>query len=301
MAFYLIKGDLVTMNVDCIVSNANVNLKMVEGVTRAIFHKAGDIDMMEACRKYGRCEVGKAVITPSFKIDTCKAVIHAVGPNYINGKHGEEKNLRSAYQSVFDIMKENKFTSVAFPLLSSDFNYPLDECYAIAKDVILKNIKENPKLEVYMVFFKNIFPLASNELRDEINLSLMRDNKIFDIQVLNSDTNLEGVNFIDKKEQELEINDEEVSFRGNLEDGYIQRFRNDQTYIPSKNALYGIGIALHLKNEEFLKLLGLFGYSVQFNTVKLATINYFLEKNANDVYLLNDCLFDLSLQAINSK
>ncbi len=301
MAFYLVKGDLVTMNVDCIVSNANVNLKMVEGVNRAIFHKAGDIEMMEACRKFNGCQVGKAVITPSFNIETCKAVIHAVGPNYINGKHGEEEHLRSAYQSVFDIMKEHKFTSVAFPLLSSDFNYPLDECYSIAKDVILKNIKENPSLEVYMVFFKNIFPLASNDLRDDINLSLLKQVKNIDVKVLNSDTNIEGVEFIDKKEHDLGVNDDEVAFRGNLENGYIQRFRDNQTYIPSKNALYGIGIALKLNDEEFLKLLGLFGYSVQFNTVKLTTIRYFIERNTSDVYLINDCLFDLSLQSINSK
>ena len=300
MAFYLIKGDLVTMNVDCIVSNANVNLKMVEGVNRAIFHKAGDIEMMEACRKFNGCKVGSAVMTPSFNIETCKAVIHAVGPNYINGKHGEEKHLRSAYQSVFDIMKENKFTSVAFPLLSSDFNYPLDECYAIAKDVILKNIKENPSLEVYMVFFKNIFPLASNDLRDDIHISLLKQSKYYDVQVLNSDTNIDGISFIDSKEHDLGIDDKEVTFRGNLEDGYIKRLRDNQTYIPGKNALYGIGIALKLNEEEFLKLLGLFGYSVQFNTVKLTTIKYFIENNANDVYLLNDCLFDLSLQIIGS-
>ena len=39
MPFYVIKGDLVNMNVDAIVNAANVSLKMVEGVTRAIFIK----------------------------------------------------------------------------------------------------------------------------------------------------------------------------------------------------------------------------------------------------------------------
>ena len=45
MAIYLIRGDLVNMYVDAIVANANVNLRMVEGVSRAIFHKAGDLEL----------------------------------------------------------------------------------------------------------------------------------------------------------------------------------------------------------------------------------------------------------------
>ena len=106
MALYLVRGDLVSMDVDAIIANANVNLKMVEGVSRAIFHRAGDLLLQEACRKIGHCDVGKAVMTLSFNITNCKAIIHAVGPNYINGKHGEEKNLRNAYKSVFKILSK---------------------------------------------------------------------------------------------------------------------------------------------------------------------------------------------------
>ncbi len=301
MGFYLIKGDLVTMNVDCIVSNANVNLKMVEGVNRAIFHKAGDINMLEACRKIGRCDVGKAVMTPSFDIKTCKAIIHAVGPNYINGKHGEEANLRSAYQSVFDIMNENNFTSVAFPLLSSDFNYPTDECYKIAKEVIIENIKKNPSLEVYIVFFKNIFNLVNSSFKEKINDFLLQDFPKYEIEVESTDNNIKGLKFIEEKEVLLSINDTDIEINGNLANGTILKLKNDETYLPSKNTLYGIGIALKLNEEEFLKLLSLFGYYVQFNTTKLSIIRYFIINNNYDVYKINDVLFDLSLQSINSK
>ena len=68
MPFYVLKGDLVEMNVDAIVNAANVKLKMVEGVGRAIFHKAGDSELQSACNKIGSCNVGDCKVTPSFNI-----------------------------------------------------------------------------------------------------------------------------------------------------------------------------------------------------------------------------------------
>ena len=85
MPFYIIKGDLVKMNVDAIVNAANYTLKMVEGVGRAIFHAAGDIELTNACKAIGKCAPGNAVSTPSFNLTTTKLIIHAVAPIYQNG------------------------------------------------------------------------------------------------------------------------------------------------------------------------------------------------------------------------
>ena len=304
MGFYIVNDDLVKMNVDCIVSNANVNLKMVEGVSRAIFHSAGDIDMMEACRKIGKCDVGNAVMTPSFNIKNTKAIIHAVGPNYINGKHDEEENLINAYKSVFNIMKENNFKSVAFPLLSLDFNYPFEECYSIAKKIILKNIKENPEFEVYLCFFKHKSDLLDSEEKDKINKFILSSkaplNK-FDIDSNNNVTsNSLGLSYISKVEVEKELNDIDVEFNGNLQSGYLNKLRLDSSIIPSKNALYGISVALKLKPKEFIELASKFGYIIQFNTTKLNIIKYFVLKGVENVFDINDCLFDLGLKGISS-
>ena len=73
-------------------------------------------------------------MTPSFNLTNCKAIIHAVGPIYINGKHNEEPLLREAYRNSLQICVDNGFKSVAFPLLSGEFNYPLDEAYKVAED-----------------------------------------------------------------------------------------------------------------------------------------------------------------------
>ena len=157
MPFYFKRGDLVATECDAIVNASNVNLKMVEGVGRAIFHKAGDKELTYACKQIGHCDVGHAVLTPSFNLTNAKAIIHAVGPIYINGKHDEEKNLRKVYQSVFKIALDNNFKTLAFPLLSGEFNYPLRECYEIAEDEIKKFLMNHRDFKIYMILFKN-FP-----------------------------------------------------------------------------------------------------------------------------------------------
>ena len=58
MPFYFKKGDLVQTECDLIVNDSNSRLIMVEGVGRAIFHKAGDRELSNALKKIGGCKVG---------------------------------------------------------------------------------------------------------------------------------------------------------------------------------------------------------------------------------------------------
>ena len=178
MPFFVQKGDLVSMNVDCIVNDSNVNLSMVEGVGRAIFHKAGDAVLAKACKEIGHCDVGKAVITPAFGIENTKAIIHAVGPIYINGKHDEEKNLISAYLSSLNLAIENGYKSIAFPLLSGTFNYPLKECYEIGTRAIKEFIKNHNDIDVYMIMYKNFPQMLTEETQIALTKYII-DNSAF--------------------------------------------------------------------------------------------------------------------------
>ncbi|MDY3778364.1 MAG: macro domain-containing protein, partial [Candidatus Onthovivens sp.] len=162
MPFYVLKGDLVEMNVDAIVNAANVKLKMVEGVGRAIFHKAGDSELQSACNKIGFCNVGDCKVTPSFNMTNAKIIIHAVGPIYINGKHGEKKALVSAYKRCFEELDKYNYHSIAFPLLSGEFNYPLNDAYNVAYDCILDYLKTHKDNYVYLVMYKN-FPATIDD------------------------------------------------------------------------------------------------------------------------------------------
>ncbi len=303
MAFYLVSGDLVNMEVDCIVANANVNLKMVEGVTRAIFHKAGDVEMLKACRAIGHCDVGKAVMTPSFGITNTKAIIHAVGPNYINGKHGEEKALISAYRSVFKIMDENNFKSVAFPLLSSDFNYPIRDAYKVARKEIKAYLSDHLDVDVYMViYYKTNFDTFDDDFRSEINnyaSSLYKSKTTVDKNIVSN--NKDFVKALYELMDKKKIDENTLTLNANLEYKYLDRLKNDETFIPSKDALLSMAVALELKVEEVNKFLGLIGYVFSINTIHEIIVRFFIERKEYSIYRINDFLFYNNFDSLSHK
>ena len=124
--------DITTVKTDCIVNAAHEWLQGGSGVCGAIFRKAGWDDMQAACDKLGRCSTGEAVATPAFALP-CKYVIHAVGPVWQGGSHGEEELLYKAYWSSLERVKELDCHSVAFPLISAGiFGYPKKQAWQVA-------------------------------------------------------------------------------------------------------------------------------------------------------------------------
>ena len=124
--------DITTATTDCIVNAANEWLQGGSGVCGAIFRKAGWEDMQAACDKLGHCPTGEAVVTPAFALP-CKYVIHAVGPVWQGGSHGEEELLYRAYWSSLARLKELDCYSVAFPLISAGiFGYPKRQAWQVA-------------------------------------------------------------------------------------------------------------------------------------------------------------------------
>lgn len=156
------QGDIVDERVDAIVNAANSELSGGGGVDGAIHIAAGWDELDEACQKIGRCGVGEAVITGSFKMRNTKCIIHTVGPycsahtRWVNEPNDEEKQL--LYNCYFNSLKladRNGCCSIAFPSIASGlFGFPL----AYAPDVFIKAVKtyekENVNIEeVRMVCF----------------------------------------------------------------------------------------------------------------------------------------------------
>lgn len=128
---------------DAIVNAANSGLWAGGGVCGAIFRKAGMTELTDACNAIGHCDEGSAVITPGFGCP-CKYIIHAVGPQYLDGKHGEPDLLYGAYKRSLELCRENDIHSIVFPLISAGiFGYPVTEAWTQAicacKDFINKN------------------------------------------------------------------------------------------------------------------------------------------------------------------
>lgn len=115
----LVHGSCADQNVDVVVNAANGGLWAGGGICGVIFSKAGMRELTEACGKYHTpLEDGSAVITPSFNMKNCKAIIHAVGPNFGVTPTAFDA-LYNAYYNSMKVMMENDYHSISFPLISS--------------------------------------------------------------------------------------------------------------------------------------------------------------------------------------
>jgi O-acetyl-ADP-ribose deacetylase len=127
----LVKGDITQLEVDAIVNAANRSLLGGGGVDGAI-HRAAGPGLLEECEKLGGCHTGEARITGGHGL-RARHVIHAVGPVYRDGLHGEPEALRSAYLSSLTLAGERSLDSIAFPAISTGaYRYPKREAARIA-------------------------------------------------------------------------------------------------------------------------------------------------------------------------
>ena len=79
-----------------------------------------------------RCPTGEARITPGFNLPA-KHVIHAVGPVYRDGLHGEAEKLASCYRNSLVLAAANGCRTVAFPCISTGvYGYPAEPAARIA-------------------------------------------------------------------------------------------------------------------------------------------------------------------------
>lgn len=142
----LVKGDITQEATDAIVNAANSALAGGGGVDGAI-HRAGGPEIMRECRRIGGCIEGHAVITTGGRLKAAH-VIHTVGPVYMDGTRGEDKTLKSAYQSSLRLAIENGLTSISFPSISTGaYGYPVKDASEVALRAVIEFIRANPGLK----------------------------------------------------------------------------------------------------------------------------------------------------------
>ncbi|SFN72866.1 O-acetyl-ADP-ribose deacetylase [Proteiniclasticum ruminis] len=329
MPLELIREDITRMKVDAIVNAANESLLGGGGVDGAI-HRAAGKDLLEECKTLGGCRTGEAKITKGYDLPA-DYIIHTVGPRYVDGNHGEEELLQSAYRNSLLIAKEKGLQSIAFPLISAGiYGYPKKEAMKVAVDTIRAFLKEEDLL-VYLVLFDKGAFLISQNLHDAVKSYVddhyveekegyfSRDRKAqsraYQMEIL-KDLPVMGVEEAFRapgKERKLEellhrkeetfsrmllrlidekgYTDTEIYKRANMDRKLFSKIRKDEDYQPSKKTVLSLAVALYLSMDETEDLLRRAGYALSRSSRFDLILSYFIEEENYNIFEINEVLF----------
>ena len=164
----LIKGDITTLGLDCIVNAANENLMPGGGVCGAI-HQAAGKELALECKRIGHCGVGEARITNGYDLKA-KHVIHTVGPIWHGGDHGENQYLFNCYKKSLLLSTHHGIETIAFPNISTGiFGYPKELAAETAIAAVRQHQRSGRKLKeiVFCCFDEENFQLYDRLLKED--------------------------------------------------------------------------------------------------------------------------------------
>ena len=165
MRIEAVQGDITREQVDAIVNAANQGLAGGGGVDGAIHRAAGAKDLQAACAELGGCNTGDVKATPGFAL-AARWILHAVGPRYRDGQHGEPELLASCYRRSLEVADELGARSVAFPAISTGiYGYPHADAAKIAVNT-LRSTPTNVELARLVAFDEKTLQLYEQLLVD---------------------------------------------------------------------------------------------------------------------------------------
>lgn len=166
MPLTIVRNDITKMQTDAIVNAANERLLGGGGVDGMI-HRAAGPRMLVECALLGGCKTGSAKVTRGYRLP-CKWVIHAVGPVWRGGGHGERELLASCCRRALEIAGEKGCESVAMPLISTGaYGYPKEQALRVLTDTIGEYLRDH-EMQVYIVVYDKEAVRIGEGLRRDI-------------------------------------------------------------------------------------------------------------------------------------
>ena len=167
----LVIGDITTTAVDAIANAANESLRGGGGVDGAIHRAAGPGLLAELRRRYpDGTPTGTAVATGGHALPA-RHVLHAVGPIWRGGSHGEDRLLADAYRACLHLADELGANSVAFPAISMGiYGYPAHLAARIALRTVADHLGEHgtPRLVRFVLYSEETYRRFADALPDAV-------------------------------------------------------------------------------------------------------------------------------------
>ena len=322
MPLQIVRNDITKMKVDAIVNAANSSLLGGGGVDGCI-HRAAGPELLAECETLHGCETGNAKITKGYRLP-CKYIIHAVGPRWRDGQHGEREKLISCYRASLALAKKYGCESVAFPLISSGiFGYPKEQALKVAIDTISGFLLDND-MTVYIVIFDRKAYQISGKLFADIAAYIddryvdehteSRFDRLSRLRSLEADECScvpaapmaakslsldEALGQIDesfsemllRKIDEKGMTDAQCYKKANIDRKLFSKIRTDKSYKPSKPTVIAFAIALELPLGEMKDMLMKAGFALSHSNKFDIIVEYFIEHGNYNVFEINEALF----------
>jgi len=322
MPLQIVQNDITKMEVDAIVNAANCTLLGGGGVDGCI-HRAAGPGLLEECRTLGGCETGSAKVTQGYALP-CRYVIHAVGPRWRNGRHGEQELLASCYRTSLALAEERACKSVAFPLISSGiYHYPKDQALRVAVDTIGAFLADHDMMVYLVIFDKKSYQIGAKlfadiaEYIDDRYADRHEDRRSFrqlyrETAPLDEMCSMAPVatamppSSLDKalaqmdesfsemllrKIDESGMTDAQCYKKANIDRKLFSKIRSDKSYRPSKPTVIAFAVALELSLEETRELLMKAGFALSHSSKFDIIIEYFITRGTYNVLEINEALF----------
>ena len=325
MPLQIVRNDITKMSVDAIVNAANSSLLGGGGVDGCI-HRAAGPELLAECRTLGGCETGSAKITKGYRLP-CRYVIHAVGPQWRDGKHGEKALLESCYRTSLQLAKEYDCRSIALPLISSGiYGYPKDQALKVAVDVISSFLLENEMMVYIVIFDRAAYQIGGKlfadiaayiddryvdehtDSREEQRRRRLSMAELYPEETMVAEADFkscrslsleEALGEIDesfsemllRKIDESGMTDAQCYKKANIDRKLFSKIRSDKFYKPSKPTVLAFALALKLPFDELQEMLAKAGFTLSHSSKFDIIVEYFVERGNYNVYEINEALF----------